>query len=84
MGAWKGRGFGERGATPKARRPFCVSPPQRALDVSPAITRLRREWQDTMLAGLAPDTRAQLQDALRDAALRAVAENEEEEPQHDQ
>ena len=68
------QGFLERRCNPKDRRTFCVYPTQKALDVYPA----------TMLAGLAPDTRAQLQDALRDAALRAVAENEEEEPQHDQ
>lgn len=84
MLALEKQGFLERRCNPKDRRTFCVYPTQKALDVYPAITRLRREWQDTMLAGLAPDTRAQLQDALRDAALRAVAENEEEEPQHDQ
>ena len=38
----------------KDRRTFCVNTRSSALDVYPAITRLRREWQDTMLAGWRP------------------------------
>ena len=77
-------GFLERRCNPRDRRTFCVYPTEKALAVYPEITRLRREWQDSLLAGLSPDTRPPLQAALRTAALRAVAQNQtEEEADHD-
>lgn len=75
-------GFLERRSNPKDRRTFCVYPTQKALDIYPEITRLRRAWQEEMLAGLAPGTRAELQEALRDAALRAVEQNQKEAPEN--
>lgn len=72
-------GFLERRCNPRDRRTFCVYPTDKALAVYPEITRLRREWQDSLLAGLSPDTRTLLQEALRTAALRAVAQNQTEE-----
>ena len=75
-------GFLERRSNPKDRRTFCVYPTQKALDVYPEITRLRRAWQEEMLAGLAPGTRTELQAALRDAALRAVEQNQKEAPEN--
>lgn len=79
MLALEKQGFLERRPNPKDRRTFCVYPTGKALEVYPVITRLRRAWQDVLLADLAPDTRAELQEALRAAALRAVAANQEEE-----
>lgn len=75
-------GFLERRSNPKDRRTFCVYPTQKALDICPEITRLRQQWQDRILAQLAPDTRTELQAALQDAALCAVAQNEKEVPSH--
>lgn len=75
-------GFLERRSNPKDRRTFCVYPTQKALDVYPEITRLRRAWQEEMLAGLAPGIRTELQAALRDAALRAVEHNQKEAPEN--
>ena len=75
-------GFLERRSNPKDRRTFCVYPTQKALDIYPEITRLRCAWQEEMLAGLAPGTRAELQAALRDAALRAVEQNQKEAPEN--
>lgn len=77
------QGFLERRCNPRDRRTFCLYPTPKALEVCPEILRLRREWQDTLLAGVAPPLRDILQEALRTAALRAVAKNEEEEPRHD-
>lgn len=76
-------GFLERRCNPRDRRTFCVYPTEKALAVYPEITRLRREWQNSLLEGLAPDARALLQDALRTAALRAVEQNQKEETPDD-
>lgn len=75
-------GFLERRSNPKDRRTFCVYPTQKALDIYPEITRLRRAWQEEMLAGLAPGTLTELQAALRDAALHAVEQNQKEAPEN--
>lgn len=75
-------GFLERRSNPKDRRTFCVYPTRKALDIYPEILRLRQQWQEQILAGLAPGTRAELQAALKQAALCAVARNEEEVPDH--
>lgn len=72
------QGFLERRPNPKDRRTFCVYPTRKAREVCPVITRLRQEWQDVLLDGLSPGARAELQEALRAAALRAVAANQEE------
>lgn len=77
------QGFLERCGSPRDRRTFCVYPTQKALALYPVITRLRQEWQDCILAELAPDTRIALQQAMRSAALRTVALNEKEETRDD-
>lgn len=77
------QGLLERRSNRKDRRTFCIYPTQKALDLFPKITQLRREWQERMLADLAPDTRAEVEQALRTAALRAVDYNREEDPDHD-
>lgn len=76
------QGLLERRSNSKDRRTFCIYPTQKALDIFPKITRLRRLWQERMLADLAPDTRAEVEQALRTAALRAVESNREEDPDH--
>lgn len=75
-------GFLERHSNSKDRRTFCVYPTRKALDLYPEITRLRQQWQDRILAGLAPGARAEMQAVLRQAAQCAVAENEKEVPDH--
>lgn len=77
------QGFLERCPNPRDRRTFRLYPTPKAREVYPKILQLRRDWQDVLLAGLAPDTRAEVEQALHDAALRAVEHNREEDPDHD-
>lgn len=82
MMALEKQGFLERRPNPRDRRTFRLYPTPKAQEVYPNIVHLRRDWQDALLADLAPDTRAEVEQALRTAALRAVESNREEDPDH--
>lgn len=71
-------GFLERQNNARDRRTFRLFPTRRAEEIYPDLCRLRRQWQESLLEGMDPDQQTALLQSLKQAALRAVEQNEEE------
>ena len=71
-------GFLERQNNARDRRTFRLFPTRRAEEIYPDLCRLRRQWQQSLLEGMDPDQQTALLQSLKQAALRAVEQNEEE------
>lgn len=74
------QGFVLRRQNTKDRRTYQLFPTEHAREVYPQITEICRDWQDRLLASVAPESRESALQLLESIALRAVEENNKEEP----
>lgn len=74
------QGFVLRRQNTKDRRTYQLFPTEHAREVYPQITEICRDWQDRLLASVAPESRETALQLLESIALRAVEENNKEEP----
>lgn len=71
-------GFLMRRQNTKDRRTYQLFPTERAREVYPRIREICDDWQNRLLAGVPPESRELVLQALESIALRAVEENDKE------